>query len=942
MDDLSGQEIRGYVLNERIGVGGFGAVYRATQSSVEREVAVKIILPQFANQPDFKRRFESEARLIARLEHVHIVPLFDYWQEADGSAYLVMRWLRGGSLRRLIREQPLELPLVARMMDQIAQALSIAHQKGIIHRDLKPDNILLDEYENAYLSDFGIAKDNISSANITMSGNTPGTPAYAAPEQLTGQPVAPQTDIYSLGITLYESLVGQHPFPSAPLKHLRDPLPFINRPEIPFGVNEVIARSTAKDPVDRYTSTLEFALALRRVLAPITSDVEMQTRAEGQLYIVETPFTPPRRGSQAAAEPKTTHAHEVLVTHTDAPGAQSALLISQANDVPGRPDKLIGRDEVVAEVDALLDNGQRVLLQGMGGMGKTTLAAEIAARRIEAYQRPVLWLRAGTEKAPALLEALVRPFDASSIDGSVVRQLIGDAGVKLIVLDDVWDGSVLKQVIDALPRGLPLLVTSRQRYPLNKIIDIGELELGTALELLSFHASQEYTPADEDAVALCRLVGFHPFTLEIAGKTLLVDELTPRELLNRIDETPHLMKMPEGFAEDGRESVQKLLDDSVSGLDALTLRVFLAFGALHVPEATIELLTLIMQTDGAKVEEALTTLARRGLARRQTGCMLPMYRIHDLAYSYTRANVALKRQAVIAGCLEYVTHHKDTPNAIDLERTNALKAADSAYHMDDSASLIQIVYVLTVDGSYFKARGHDSLLLEQLDHAIQAARTTDDKKSLHYFLGKRGDAFYDRGDADRALVCYGESLGLARTLDLPNRIVILLCVISKVHADQKSFEAAEADLQEAQQVAAEDDMLLGKVLEHRGYVAQSKGDLVEARRVFAEQLELAQRLKDNERSFFALLNLGAVSMFLDDFDVALSNLQRALQIAEAANNHIWMGLAQYTRGGTYHRLGDRAQAKTCFDAARDLFRTSGFTAKLDEVEAYMQEENYVL
>src|SRR4051812_42374183 len=198
MDDLSGQEIRGYVLHERIGAGGFGAVYRATQSSVAREVAVKIILPQFANQPDFKHRFEGEARLIARLEHVHIVPLFDYWQEADGSAYLVMRWLRGGNLRRLIREQPLELALAARIMDQIAQALSVAHQKGIIHRDLKPDNILLDEYDNAYLSDFGIAKDNVSSANITMTGNTPGTPAYAAPEQLTGQPVAPQTDIYSL------------------------------------------------------------------------------------------------------------------------------------------------------------------------------------------------------------------------------------------------------------------------------------------------------------------------------------------------------------------------------------------------------------------------------------------------------------------------------------------------------------------------------------------------------------------------------------------------------------------------------------------------------------------------------------------------------------------------------------------------------------------------
>ncbi|MEO8394354.1 MAG: protein kinase, partial [Chloroflexota bacterium] len=797
MDDLSGQEIRGYVLRERIGVGGFGAVYRATQSSVEREVAVKIILPQFASQPDFKRRFEGEARLIARLEHVHIVPLFDYWQEADGSAYLVMRWLRGGSLRRLIRESPLELVLAARIMDQTAQALAIAHEKGIIHRDLKPDNILLDEYENAYLSDFGIAKDNVSSSNITMSGNTPGTPAYAAPEQLTGQPVAPQTDIYSLGITLYEALAGQHPFPKSPIQHLRDNLPPILRPDVPYGVNDVIARSTAKDPLERYASTMEFAAALRHALVPATTSIEFLTRPEGQPYSVETPFTPPRRTSQhVVSDPhKTTEGNrELIPTRTDAPGAQSALVIAHANDVPGRPDKLIGRDEVVAEVEALLDKGQRVLLQGMGGMGKTTLAAEIAARRIEADQRPVLWLRAGTEKAPALLEALVRPFDSTSIDASVVRQLITDAGVKLIVLDDVWEGAVLKQVIDALPRGLPVLVTSRQRYPLNKIIDIGELELNTALELLSFHAAQDYTSADTDAVTLCRLVGFHPFTLEIAGKTLLVDELTPGDLLRRVDDTPHLMKMPEGFAEDGRESVQKLLDDSTSSLDPFTLRMFLAFGALHVPEATVELLTLIMQTDSAKAEEALTGLARRGLAKRQTGCMLPMYRIHDLAFSYARANVALKRQVVIAGYLEYITHHKDTPGAIDLERTNALKTAGTAYQTDDSASLIKLLYVLTVEGSYFRARGHDSLLLEQLDHAIEAARTTGDQKSLHYFLGKRGDAFYDRGGREHALLRYEESLHLARSLNLPNRVVILLCVISKVHADQKAFEAAEADL----------------------------------------------------------------------------------------------------------------------------------------------------
>ena len=686
MDDRTGQEIRGYVLHERIGAGGFGAVYRATQASVEREVAVKIILPQYANQPDFKRRFESEARLIARLEHAHIVPLFDYWHEPDGSAYLVMRWLRGGSLRRLLREQTLNVQLVGRIIDQIAQALSVAHEKGIIHRDLKPDNILLDEYRDAYLSDFGIAKDMITNPDITASGNTPGTPGYAAPEQLIGQTVTPQTDIYSLGITLFEALVGDHPFPNAPLQHLRDALPLVGRSDVPVAVDEVIARATAKTPRERYASALQFAEALRSALAPLPAAVS--TRSDAHDFAPDTSYiTPVRhklerfvfvshssrddamvdrirvaletagidvwvdhvyieprddwdgaiqeslkkcedglfilsRSSAVSAECRSewrtiiglgkplyialiedipaedfpfrlqtiqyidlrrdfSKGIERLVermraersgvglppTEPDAPGAQSALVLRAADDVPSRPDKLIGRDALLADVNALLDRGQRVLLQGLGGMGKTSLAAEIAARRIENDQQPILWLRAGTEDAPVLLEALTRPFGALRPDTPTVRKMLDESGIKLLVLDDVWEGAVLKQVIDALPRQLPVLVTSRQRYPLNKIIDVGELELVTALELLSYHAGQDYLPSDADAVELCRLVGFHPFTLEIAGKTLLVDELTPRELLRRIDDTPHLMKMPEDFAEAGRDSVQKLLDDSVSSLE---------------------------------------------------------------------------------------------------------------------------------------------------------------------------------------------------------------------------------------------------------------------------------------------------------------------------------------------------------------------------------------
>jgi serine/threonine protein kinase len=150
MDTL--KALKGYELHERIGSGGFGVVHRATQTSVGREVAIKIILPHFANQPDFIRRFETEAQIIARLEHLHIVPLYDYWRDPDG-AYLVMRWLRGGNLRDALANGPFELEAAALFMDQITSALAMAHHNDVIHRDLKPANVLLDEDGNAYLSD---------------------------------------------------------------------------------------------------------------------------------------------------------------------------------------------------------------------------------------------------------------------------------------------------------------------------------------------------------------------------------------------------------------------------------------------------------------------------------------------------------------------------------------------------------------------------------------------------------------------------------------------------------------------------------------------------------------------------------------------------------------------------------------------------------------------
>ncbi len=289
------KQIKGYEIRERIGAGGFGAVYKAYQTTIGREVAIKVILPDRANQPDFIRRFESEAQLVARLEHPHIVPLYDYWRDPDG-AYLVMRWLRGGSLRDALANGAFDLRAIPPLLDQIAGALALAHRSGVIHRDIKPGNILLDEDGNAYLTDFGIAKD-LSLPSQTASDMLIGSLDYLSPEQARGERVTPRTDIYSLGVTLYEAITGQHPFAGVSsverlYKHINDPLPLITSLDagISEAVNAVIQKATAKNPDHRPTDVLalaaDFRAAIGAVAVPLAVEEQLTQREHEILQLI--------------------------------------------------------------------------------------------------------------------------------------------------------------------------------------------------------------------------------------------------------------------------------------------------------------------------------------------------------------------------------------------------------------------------------------------------------------------------------------------------------------------------------------------------------------------------------------------------------------------------------------------------------------------------------
>ncbi len=637
------------------------------------------------------------------------------------------------------------------------------------------------------------------------------------------------------------------------------------------------------------------------------------------------------------------------------PGDTSAALITEGDDVPGLPHRLIGRDAALGEIRRLLNEGGRVLLQGFGGMGKSALAAAAAADWLDDDRGAVLWLRAGSDSADTLFEALARPLGAQAEvaqappddKAKTVRRLLAEGAIALLVLDDVWDGAALSRVLKAVPRRMPVLVTAQQRYALDHILEVGKLAEPDALALLGYYAGQDVR-ADPAARELCQQVGYHAFALEIAGKTLKVDRIAPGDLLARIAAAPHDLAMPEDFAEEGRTSTTELLTASLVALDEGARQAFLAFGGMFAPQVTPELLASAMARDEADVSEALITLQRRGLADRvrESDRSAAFYRVHDLAHSYARAVAGEddgRRRAALAACRAYAEAHESDLPALDAELPNLLGAADAARQGGDDGVLVAIMRALA--GPYLLAYGHTPRFLDLLVAAVEAAARLgpEHDETRHFMLGRCGNIHYDRGDLPGALACYQGALALARDLGRRDREAMLLCAVGKVLADQGADGAAD-HFAEAYQIAAalDDGFLVAFVLEHQGYYAQVRGDFAAARAIFAEEAELAARINDDETRFFALLNLGSAEHKLDRLDEALAQHRAALALAQAQDNPIWQAHALQSMGEDHHRLGDAAQARQCLSRARALFRESGMQAKVAEVETYMQSSDYTV
>jgi serine/threonine protein kinase len=393
MASLIGQKLGKYEIHGRLGRGGMAEVYKAYQPGLDRFVAIKIIGGYFADVPEFVARFKREARSIAQLRHAHIVQVFDFDIE-DEIYYMVMEYIQGGTLHQRIQQHgALPVQDALRIGLSLADALSYAHQRGMIHRDIKPANVMFatDGSEHPVLTDFGIAR-ILGETALTTSGVV-GTPAYISPEVGRGEPVDERTDIYSMGVMLYEMVTGRLPYygdtPYAIImKHVHDPLPSLRQftPDVPEAAEEVIYKALAKRCDLRYQTAGDLRDALQAALntpyqpSPLASAIQ---RGAAAMYAAAN-LTPVLEANTRILPPETEEGVEPPVA------GDTPVLTEEADESPRRKPVLL----ILILLGALLAVGF-IILRGDGAPGALIETATDTA--------PVLVV---TEELPSLTPTL--------------------------------------------------------------------------------------------------------------------------------------------------------------------------------------------------------------------------------------------------------------------------------------------------------------------------------------------------------------------------------------------------------------------------------------------------------------------------------------------------------------------------------------------------------
>ena len=935
----AGARLGHYRILGKIGAGGMGEVYRAHDLKLERTVAIKLLPDWAAGDRTAVERLVREAKLASALNHPHIVRMYAI-EETDAAPFLVMEYVEGETLRDRLGKSPLPVAELVAIGSQVADALDSAHRIGLIHRDIKSTNILLTAEGHAKVVDFGLAKRLASSQDsadrtvfesLTATGAVVGTAAYMSPEQTRGETLDAQTDVFSLGVVLYEAATGRLPFEGPTMLSVlheialvEPPAPSRARPGLPRELDHVVLRAMAKDKARRYATASEMAAALRA----IGSD-------DGSLEAGD--------GASLAA----------------GAGATSRL----PNNLPAALNSFVGRRDEMEEVARLLGTSRLVTLTGAGGCGKSRLSVQVARNILETFPDGA-WI---AELAPLTDPGLVPQRVAIALGvreepgrplTETLKEALGNRSV-LILLDNCEHltsaCAALAADLIAGTTGTRILATSREalgvpgeslwRVPPLQVPDvrgpgrltrrrIGQFE---SVRLFTERAAAvaptfSLTEQNAETVAqICSRLDGIPLAIELAAAR--VKMLPVGQILSRLEDRFRLLTSGSPTALHHQQTLRATVDWSYELLSEKERTLFDRL-SVFAGGAALEAVETICAGDGIAEDEILDLLAHlvdKSLVLPEEGVEgAARYRLLETLRAYGRE--ALERSDGRPACLErharfyLALAEKAEPEwngseqsawleRVEQEHDNIRLAAEWSITGSHSAEALRLAGSLW---RFWRIHGHLGEGRRRLDAALALAPPKQRAEQLRAkaLLGA-GALARSQSDYDRARGLLEESLALQPAGQELEEIGAALQELGNVADDQGRHDDARRYYQESLAIRRKLGDRRGEaaLLHNLGVVAQAQGDHATARSLYRESLVIKRELGNETGEANTLNALGSVAFDLGEYDSARSEHEHALALHRRLRHQ--GGIAY-----SLHELGRVAIAMHDLKRALSLLRES--------------------
>ncbi|MDA1311780.1 MAG: protein kinase [Acidobacteria bacterium] len=905
------------ILNE-IGRGGMGVVYRAEDPRLDRHVALKFLPPYLTANKRAKERFVAEARAASNLDHPNICTIHDIGETADGRLYFAMAYYEGQTLDQMMRSGPSPPGSALAIVTQVARGLQHAHDAQVIHRDIKPSNILVCRNGDVKVLDFGLAKRQLSAASDP--GMRLGTIAYMSPEQALGEAVDPRTDLWSLGVTLYELLKGHKPFTGqyepAVLYEVvhEEPPPLPN--EVPRGLAAIVVKLMAKKPADRFASANELISALASEVAEERSPGSTAPSAVGS------------RG-QPSCEVSTDELEE-----------SSGRNLSGGHNLPAHLTRCIGRREEVEQIQKLLESSRLLTLTGPGGAGKTRLSLEVARKSIGRFADGVWFIRLVAISDPELVpSAIARVFDIADAPGiSLADELkrVLQSKRTLLLLDNFEQVLGAAGVVEGLLRAAPelrVIVTSRaplhitgeQEYPVPPLAVpragtwdfLPEMGEHSAVKLFVERARAvrlDFELTDENArfvAEICIAMDGLPLGIELAAARIKLFE--PQALVRRLSKSLDLLKGHTHGHPTRHQTLRQAVAWSFELLDPPAQRLFRRL-SVFAGGWTVEAVEALCADDAelqSTAFEKLAELCDHSLVRRHAGndgeprfSLLETIRAYALdqlgeegEQEYVRRRHADYYRTLAEEAEPQLTGSETAKwlDRLDVEHDNIRAALRWAQETGAAEVGLAIGAALW---RFWIARGHTQEGLQKLEALLALPGDENLIEARIRALNGFGTLCHYYSDFVKARSVLEECVTLSRSRGNEKGVAKALTNLAWVHSEMSEFPPALSLSAEALALHEKlgDRRGAALALNNLGWVANYIGDYDQARSYHEKSLAIRREIGDQRGIAFALTNLGWAEQYHGNLDHAAALVDEALAILKPVNDRILIGWAHFNRG----------------------------------------------